>query len=305
MKAQRNLFLKFKSCRLLILLIAIAFIGCRKDKVNDINEDVNKGTLTYVNKVRLYKIDYPNTMKLINKTHNYDGVNFENSEESLNVYSRLLQFPTFKDDFNRTLINKNYEVTYKLFKNDWYIISGYINNSNKIFYIKSYYSDENDEVRKMILKYPKTNQKYFDSILPIMISSFEDVKYEDINNYNDIEEQKTFAESEKKKSSNTYQVKNEKPILKFSELKALFIGEDSYEVEKTLGKPDRTFDSSSGDAWIYWFAAYDDFDGEIRHLSFWLDNNKMGLPIKKMYVGEPGGYLQLDRISGTRNTPKN
>jgi len=136
---------------------------------------------TYVNDSRFYKIDYPTNLTIGRPSANDDGRSFTNKagEVEITVYSSILHENTLLDEYNQIL--KNYDnVTYNTFKGDWYVISGYTDNSKNIFYLKGYLSDEYNEVRTLVVSYSKAKQKDYDSNLPRILSSFKDIPIDSI-----------------------------------------------------------------------------------------------------------------------------
>ncbi|SDB30056.1 Short C-terminal domain-containing protein [Flavobacteriaceae bacterium MAR_2010_188] len=133
---------------------------------------------TFFNPVRFYKIDYPDNLKQGKPSWNNDGISFksDNGKENLSVYSSILRYPTLKEKYNSEIKEQDYEVTYKVFKGDWYAISGYIKNTNDIFYLKCYLSKEQDETRTLILTYPESKKNIYNSILSKILDSFTDTE---------------------------------------------------------------------------------------------------------------------------------
>jgi curved DNA-binding protein CbpA len=133
---------------------------------------------TFTNTLRGYKIDYPKTWqpKGLPPT-NGDGRTFSNNQETeLTVYSGINVFnTTLAEEFEKELNNSDYDITYKIIKGNWYVISGFSLKNNKEFYKKVYRSEKYDEQRTMFLNYSIENHSEMQKIIPVLIKTFKDI----------------------------------------------------------------------------------------------------------------------------------
>lgn len=109
---------------------------------------------TYCNARYNYCIAYPSSLVPQKKADNGDGRKFLSKDKNvvLTVYHTygIQETPemNLKEEYNRLL--KDTEVTYKVFKQKWFVVSGY--RHNKIIYQKSYSNE--DGLKIFILEYP-------------------------------------------------------------------------------------------------------------------------------------------------------
>ncbi len=109
---------------------------------------------TYCNARYNYCITYPSSLIPQKEADNGDGRKFLSKDKNvvLIVYHTygIQETPemNLKEEYNRLL--KDSEVTYKVFKQNWFVVSGY--KQNKIFYQKSYIDE--DGLKIFILEYP-------------------------------------------------------------------------------------------------------------------------------------------------------
>lgn len=141
------------------------------------NNEANFEYLTYQNKSRLYKIDYPSFLTMGRPPSNNDGREFitNGGEITLLVYSGILHESTLVGSFKKEFQDDTQTITYSKQKNNWYVISGYDKSEKKEFYKKVYFSNEADELRTMLLYYPINKRDIMEKIIPILISSFTDI----------------------------------------------------------------------------------------------------------------------------------
>ncbi|WP_418602697.1 DnaJ domain-containing protein [Hwangdonia sp.] len=134
--------------------------------------------VTFNNTLRGYKIDYPKTWqpKGLPPT-NGDGRTFNNNRNTeLTVYSGINVFnTTLAEEFEKELKNNDYNITYKIIKDNWYVISGFTLNNDKEFYKKVYRSEKYDEQRTMFLSYDVENHNEMQKTIPVLIKTFKDI----------------------------------------------------------------------------------------------------------------------------------
>lgn len=176
-----------------IALIIIVAIVIYKNNVDNIlpnpteRNDTNKSTdiqnikiefKPYVNTLRGYKINYPKTWepKGLPPT-NGDGRSFsDNQKTELTVYSGINVFKTtLSEEFEKEINNNEYNITYKIIKDNWYVISGFTQKNNKEFYKKVYRSEKYDEQRTMLLYYSVESHNEIQRIIPVLIKTFKDI----------------------------------------------------------------------------------------------------------------------------------
>lgn len=142
--------------------------------VNNTNEFTYE---TYKNN-RGYQIDYPSFLKISTSPENSDGTNFisPDGETELVVWS---SYYAETDDpiterYESDLIDEDLNITYKVKKSSWYIISGFT-NAGKIFYKKVFKSEVGAGTVTMYLEYPENEKERYNSILPHIVKSFKDI----------------------------------------------------------------------------------------------------------------------------------
>lgn len=143
--------------------------------LNSISENIKFNT--YINYSRSYKIEYPYNWLKGSVPANNDGLHFwsEDNNIDLLVFSSVLHSNTFSEDYSSALLDPDINITYKLFRGKWYIISGFDKYSKKIVYKKVYWSEENDEKRTMILQYSVDKKRFMDNVIKYMVKSFIDI----------------------------------------------------------------------------------------------------------------------------------
>lgn len=147
----------------------------------DSNSEISNKKLefkTFYNYNRDFKIDYPAFLTMGAASENADGRDFitNGGEISLYAYSSYNMDKSISELYNEELRNDNYTLTYKVLKSNWYVISGVDNSNRKEFYEKVFFSSKyGNQIRTMILEYPKTKQKDFDIIIPRLLKSFKDI----------------------------------------------------------------------------------------------------------------------------------
>lgn len=132
---------------------------------------------TYHNKRFEYSISYPKDILYPQgESDNGDGQKFLSKEgdASLLVYgSHNFNDQTLKERYQENLQAGSEEnltkvVTYRLLKEHWFVISGYV--SGKIFYQKTMLN--NHQFKTFYFEYPETKKKIYDLIVKHLSTSF-------------------------------------------------------------------------------------------------------------------------------------
>ena len=136
-----------------------------------------EGFSTFINYTRGYEVDYPDSWEIISQSQNGDGMKIGKTRENISVSlnSSILNDQSFTELYQDSLNTENSIITYKISKDNWFVISGYLKDSEQEFYIKSYLSEKYNEVRWLTLIYPKKNHQEFQNLIPLIIKSFEDI----------------------------------------------------------------------------------------------------------------------------------
>ncbi len=138
--------------------------------------DVNKYA-NYHNQRFNYSIAYPKDILYPQgESDDGDGQKFlsKDADASLiiygsnNVLNQSLQDLYLEESRGGTHDNPKKVVTYKVLKNNWFVISGY--NSGKIFYQKTILNK--DQFKSFYFEYPASKKKIYDPITKHIASSF-------------------------------------------------------------------------------------------------------------------------------------
>jgi hypothetical protein len=159
---------------------------------------------TYINDRFNFSIDYPESI-FVNMTYpqNGDGVWLRSKDNRVTLTpsgSLAVVSKNIKEAYNQILKwkaeDKNIEVTYKVQKKNWFVISGFNHEKKTLFYEKKFYYDE--MLVGYLFEYPTELRKKYDSYIETFNKSF---SYG--NNFSELET------NEIKKSNKSYQVYQE------------------------------------------------------------------------------------------------
>lgn len=132
---------------------------------------------TYSNSRFEYSISYPKKLLFPQgEAENGDGQKFlsKEADASLLVYgSHNINAQTIKERYREesrggTIENPTKVVSYRVLKDNWFVISGYI--SGNIFYQKTILN--NDQFKTFYFEYPETKKKIYDPVVNRLSSSF-------------------------------------------------------------------------------------------------------------------------------------
>jgi len=155
------------------LLLCLSFFGF--SAYNAFAENIYK---TYNNKRFEYSISYPNNILYPQgEADNGDGQKFISKQEDaiLLVYgSHNIDDQTIKEHYQQNSQSKTEEnpskiVTYRVLKENWFVISGYV-SGNLIFYQKTILN--NDQFKTFYFEYPETQKNHYNSIVKHLSTSF-------------------------------------------------------------------------------------------------------------------------------------
>ncbi len=132
---------------------------------------------TYHNQRFNYSIAYPkDIMYPQGESDNGDGQKFlsKDADASLIVYgsnnalNQSLEDLYLEESRGGTNQDPTKVVTYKVLKNGWFVVSGYI--SGNVFYQKTIFN--NDQFKTFYFAYPEGKKQFFDPITTYIASSF-------------------------------------------------------------------------------------------------------------------------------------
>ena len=136
-----------------------------------------KEVATYCNGRLAYSIQYPkNLLFPQNEPANGDGIKImsKDAEAILHLYGRnnslndsLLDL-FLSESSGGTSKNPKKVVTYKVLKEDWFVVSGF--DSGKVFYTKTFLL--NEQFKTFHFSYPESQRKIFDPVTKLLASSF-------------------------------------------------------------------------------------------------------------------------------------
>jgi hypothetical protein len=141
---------------------------------NVIGETVYK---TYSNKRFEYSINYPKDILYPQgEADNGDGQKFLSKEAdatllvygSHNINDQTIEERYREDSRGGTADNPTKVVSYRLLKENWFVVSGYL--SGNIFYQKTILN--NNQFKTFYFEYPETKKKFYDPIVKRLSSSF-------------------------------------------------------------------------------------------------------------------------------------
>lgn len=145
-------------------------------KVESVKQQGNT-YLTYHNTKFNYSITYPkDVLYPQGESDNGDGQKFlsKNADASLTVYGsnnvleQSLEDLYLEESRGGTYDNPKKVVTYKVLKNNWFVISGY--NSGKIFYQKTILNK--NQFKSFYFEYSESKKKIYDPVTKQIASSF-------------------------------------------------------------------------------------------------------------------------------------
>lgn len=140
----------------------------KSDKDNTIMKNVRTGFNKYCNSRYDYCIDYPILLIPQDESHNGDGRKFVSDDLKTEMTIFASNYPNSLKSY-LSISSENKNITYKVVKNNWYVISGYENGL--IFYQKTVFN--NGIFKTFHLTYPKSIKKDFDFYLPLIVKSFD------------------------------------------------------------------------------------------------------------------------------------
>jgi hypothetical protein len=132
---------------------------------------------TYVNHRYGYSIDYPKAILFPQgESDNGDGQTFlsKNTDARLLVYGSYNALEQSLEEIYReqsrggTPEEPQKVVTYRLLKNNWFVVSGY--HAGKIFYQKTIFHD--NQLKTFLLEYDESRKNYYEPILKQLLKSF-------------------------------------------------------------------------------------------------------------------------------------
>ena len=123
-----------------------------------------------------FKIDCPALLhKSPSRQYDYEEFASKSGDVLLSLHTYNLSDFTLSDYYGDEYQVKGRSISYKVFKDNWYVVSGTKSAGDREYYSKSYVSSNNPkEVRVMYLEYPKSRQSEFDNIISRMIKTFKD-----------------------------------------------------------------------------------------------------------------------------------
>lgn len=126
---------------------------------------------TYNNARFGYSISYPSDLlKPQGEAANGDGQVFLGNGAEMRVYgSNLLLNETLRKEYNALLEEKGGSVSYKVFKNTFFVISG--KENGKIFYQKTF-EDSDGAFITFMIEYDESKRKTYDAVVTKIVRSF-------------------------------------------------------------------------------------------------------------------------------------
>ena len=119
-----------------------------------------------------FSVKYPSNFTKDNPADNGDGQVFWSIDKNFKMSVYGSDYPSVSGlsikAIYKEYISKYDQVTYKVFKSDWFIISGY--NKDKIFYLKSFVGNKSQYT--VLLEYPTSEKIKYDDIVTIISKSF-------------------------------------------------------------------------------------------------------------------------------------
>lgn len=146
-----------------------------KNKVTDVSDTikVNPNYDTYVNSRFGYSVKYPNILKKGSESENGDGCEFISEDGFImKVYGSndVSVFNKTLDEMYTDELKEHKDITYKVKKKNWFVISGY--DGEMIFYIKKYIGTSSSNT--LYLNYPSNlRDKYYD-VITVISKSFKE-----------------------------------------------------------------------------------------------------------------------------------
>lgn len=133
--------------------------------------------MTYVNARYQFEVKYPkDLLKPSPPPDNNDGRSFDSTNKLIHIsvggsYNALMH--TWKEEFQSEIDDfKDVQITYKIFKKNYFVISGY--QGNKVIYYKELKvtEDGGDVFLSFYAEYPKKEKETWDSIIATCANSF-------------------------------------------------------------------------------------------------------------------------------------
>jgi hypothetical protein len=140
----------------------------KSEQDGTIIKNVRTGFNKYCNSRYNYCLDYPVFLIPQNESNNGDGRKFISDDLKTEMSIFGSNYPYSLNSY-LSISSENKHITYKVVKNNWYVISGYENGL--IFYQKTVLKD--GVFKTFHLTYPKSIKKDFDFYLPIIVKSFD------------------------------------------------------------------------------------------------------------------------------------
>lgn len=154
-----------------------SFMSFKKGELPNNFDNIEFTYETYKNN-RGYQIDYPSYLKISPSVENNDGTSFISSdgETKLAVWSSYYSETDnpISENYELDLNEEDFEITYKVKKDSWYIVSGFT-ITGKIFYKKVFKSEVGAGTVTMYFEYPENEKERYNSILPHVVESFKDL----------------------------------------------------------------------------------------------------------------------------------
>jgi hypothetical protein len=155
-----------------LLCIVLCAVGTFGQKAKQPPKQTGPVYKSYYNYRFEYSVSYPAGILIPQPiAANGDGRKFFSRDDQtlMLVYGREnIQNQTLSDVYDEECSRAGKAVTYKVIKNNWFVVSGYI--GEKIFYQKTMY--RKDEFMTFSIEYPKEQKNIFDPITAVIAKSF-------------------------------------------------------------------------------------------------------------------------------------
>ena len=138
---------------------------------------------TYNNNRFLFSMDYPSTI-FVNKKFptNGDGVELTNKSKNVKLLlsgSYMVVSPTIEEEYEQQITwkqeEKQIELTYKVQKENWFVLSGYNHKNSTIFYEKRFsYTDDKGTLVLVgyYFEYPIKEKEKYNKWIKVFNESF-------------------------------------------------------------------------------------------------------------------------------------
>ncbi len=168
------------------LMVQYAYKDYHTEKLykTDMNADFTEGNIhysKYKSDENHFEIELPNIFLISSEPlpSSYKETkyyNFISSDRKASVMI-IVNYMRDKPDFNNYINNKsNVDITYKVVKDNWFVISGYdVFERNTIFYQKTIFNREYGTLIDFYIRYPKDDKLLFNEITANMSTSFKTI----------------------------------------------------------------------------------------------------------------------------------